>query len=393
MRPLTLAAPLLVLAGCGGKAAPPAVSATPTAEATATPAAVASGPWSAPAEGPREPLACPASSSRAQWPDRVLALGNQKFAQLAGEQPQLTDVTAEGQPLGRTELGLRGTVWTRVLACGPDGRLAVAWVEDRGDSLYRLRVALRSAAGTLGAARTVAGARSPYDDPAVGDVALAFATDGELLVAYSVFGAVRAALVSPSGKVGRSVKLGPASEITQLAADIGKRGRAIVAWSTYDGGEEQNVARRIYAATRAPGARSFAAATLVHRAGGRNEFAFLEPGIRLAVAPGGRALLMWRTETGRWPRSHHPVMLAEAAPGGPFGLLRRLVRDRLPGDVALRSDGTALAVWRGYGRLRALVHSKMEIIAGPEPTDEPTASFSDGRPRVEWKGHWSVRTS
>jgi hypothetical protein len=323
----------------------------------------------------------------------VLALGNEKFVRLSGETPQLTDVTADGRALGQTELGARPTVWTRGLACGRDGQLAAAWVEHRGDSLYELRVALRSADGTLSAAQTVARARSPYDDPGVGDVALAFAPDGELLVAYSVFGSVRAALVSPSGSLGRSVKLGPASEITQLAADIGARGRAIVAWSTYDGGEEQNVARRVYAATRAPMARSFAAATLVHRAGARNDFAFLEPGVRLTVAPNGRALLMWRTETGRFPRSHHPVMLAEAAPRGRFSHVRRLARDGIPGDVALRSDGPALAVWRGYGRLRALVRGKTEIITGPEPTDDPSASFSDGRPRVEWEGHWSIRTS
>jgi hypothetical protein len=395
MRSLTLAASLLALAGCGGKAAPPTVSvpATQTSTPTPTVVAVGAGPWSAPAEAPREPLVCPASSSRALWPDRVLALGGGKFVKLTGEVPQLADVAADGTVLGQTELGARATVWTRRLACGRDGRLAVAWVEERDESLYRLRVALRSADGTFGAAQTITSTRSPYDDPGVGDVALAFAPDGELLVAYSVFGAVRAALVLASGTLGRSVKLGPASEITQLAADISKRGRAIVAWSTYDGGEEQNVARRIYAATRAPGARRFAAAALVHRAGTLNDFAFLEPGVRLAVAANGRALLMWRTETGRFPRSHHPVMLAEATPRGRFGHLRRLAGDGIPGDVAIRSDGTVLAVWRGYGRLRAMYRGRTEIITGPGATDDPSASFTDGRPRVEWKGHSSVRSA
>jgi hypothetical protein len=323
----------------------------------------------------------------------VLALGDDKYVKLWGRRPRLADVDADGRLLGQTELGAHATVWTRVLACGRDGRLAAAWVEEHGDSLYRLRVALRSADGTLGAARTIVSARSETDEAGVGDVALAFAPDGELLVAYSVLEAVRAVLVTPTGMVGHSSELGPASEVTQLAAEIGARGRAIVAWSTYDGGEEQNIARRVYAATRAPGARSFAAATLVHRAGARNDFAFLEPGIRLTVAPNGRALLMWRTETGRFPRSHHPVMLAEAAPLGRFSHLCRLARDGIPGDVALGSDGTALAVWRGYGRLRAFVHGKTEIITGPNPTDDPSASFTDGRPRVEWKGRSSVRTA
>jgi hypothetical protein len=323
----------------------------------------------------------------------VLAVGGGKFARLTGEQPQLADVTADGKVLAQTDLGARGQVGTRVLGCGRYGRVAVAWVESDDELHFRVRLALRPAGGKLGAARTVDSALSYSDDPGVSDVALVFAPDGELLITYAVFGQVRAALVSRSGTVGRDFKLGPASEVTQLAAEIGAGGRAVVAWSTYDGGEEQDVARRIYAATRAGGAPDFAPAVLVHGAGARNDFAFLEPGIRLDVAPNGRALLMWRTETGRFPRQHHPVMLAEATPHGRFGRLRRLSLDGIPGDVALGPDGTVLAVWRGYGRLRVRVRGKTEIVTGPEETEDPSASFSDGRPRVEWEGHWSVRSS
>ena len=264
---------------------------------------------------------------------------------------------------------------------------------------YRLRVVLRSPGGELTAPKTVATARAPFDDAGVDDAALAFAPDGELLVAYSIFGEVRAARVSRSGEVGRSFKLGPASEITQLAAVIGSRGRAVVAWSTYDGGEEQNVARRIYAATRASGAREFTPAALIHRSSGRNEFAFLEPGIRLAVAPNGRALLMWRAETGSWPRSHHPVRLAEAAPTKGFGPSRRLATDGIP--ATSRSAPTAPRSRRGAptgdcGPRCAppgTAFGKPERIAGPEYTEHPSASFSGGRPRVEWEGHASTRTA
>ena len=116
-----------------------------------------------------------------------------------------------------------------------------------------------------------------------------------------------------------------------------------------------------------------------------NEFAFLEPGIRLAVAPNGRALLMWRTETGVWPRVAPP---GDARPDGRgrFVHPRQLARDGIPGDVAIRSDGSSLAVWRGYGRLRALVNGKTETISEPNPTEDPVASFTDGHPRVEWEG-------
>ena len=396
---------VVALAACGSTAPRPTGTATAvtTATATATPtevvAAAPSGPWSAPVAGHREPPKCPVASSRAGWPSRVLALGDGKYAKLWGQRPRLADVDADGHLLGQTELGARRPAATRALACGRDGRLAVAWVEYRGDATYRLRVVLRSPGGELTAPKTVASARAPFDDAGVDDAALAFAPDGELLIAYSIFGEVRAARVSRSGEVGRSFKLGPASEITQLAAVIGSRGRAVVAWSTYDGGEEQNVARRIYAATRASGAREFTPAALIHRSSGRNEFAFLEPGIRLAVAPNGRALLMWRAETGSWPRSHHPVRLAEAAPTKGFGPSRRLATDGIPGDVAIRSNGTALATWRSYGRLRAAVRApgtafgKPERIAGPEYTEHPSASFSGGRPRVEWEGHASTRTA
>ncbi len=346
---------VIVLAGCGGGAAPhPAATATPTPTPTQVVVTRPSGPWSAPVAGQREPLKCPVASSRAGWPSRVLAVGDGKYVKLWGRRPRLADVDAEGRLLGQTELGARLPAETRALACGRDGRLAVAWVERRGDASYRLRVVLRAPGGALTPPRTVATARSPFDDVGVNDAALAFAPDGELLVAYSIFGEVRAARVFRSGEIGRSFKLGPASENTQLAAVIGSRGRAVVAWSTYDGGEEQNVARRVYAATRASGAREFSPAALVHRSSGRNEFAFLEPGIRLAVAPNGRALLMWRAETGRWPRSHHPVRLAEAAPGGPFGRSKRAGDRRHPGrrrDPLRRFRARDLALLRAPARL------------------------------------------
>jgi hypothetical protein len=87
----------------------------------------------------------------------VLALGGGKFAQLSGEQPQLADVTATGRVLAQTGLGARKPTGTRVLACGRDGRLAAAWVDDRGDALYRLRVRVRSAGGAVARLRTPAG--------------------------------------------------------------------------------------------------------------------------------------------------------------------------------------------------------------------------------------------
>jgi hypothetical protein len=387
---------VVALAGCGGHAARPAARtpASPTPSPTPVARAVAAGPWSAPVERRREPLACPAASSRAGWPSRVLALEDGRFAKLWGRRPRLADVDADGHLLGQTELGARRPATTRALACGRGGRLAAAWVEYRGDSVYALRIATRAPDGRLGAARTVDTARSPYDDYGVDDVALAYAPDGSLLVAYSVYRAVRGAVVSSSGALGRPFKLGPASETSQLAAEIGERGRAVVAWTTIDAGLERNEHRRIYAVTREPGAPAFGRVQLVHRARFLNIEAFTDaPGtaIRLAVAPNGRALLIWGTDRGTEIEAGYSVRVAEAGPHGRFGASRRLAAGGEPGDVAIRSDGTALAVFRGGRRLEAVVHAPgrefaaPEALAGTDPTASPTAAFApDGRPHVEW---------
>ena len=382
---------VLALAGCGGKAPRPAATAT----------AVASGPWSAPEERRREPLRCPASSSRAGWPSRVLALGDDRYAKLWGRRPRLADVDADGHLLGQTELGARRRADASALACGPGGRVAAAWVEYRGDRLWALRIATRSPGGNVSAAKTVEATRAVYDYRAITGLALAFGPDGSLLVAYGVFKEVRGVMVSPSGDAGPPSKLGPAEEITQIAAEVGRRGRAVVAWTTIDAGEERNERRRVYAATRERGAPAFGRARLVHRAKYLNITAYTEAtetALRLAVAPNGRALLMWGTDRGSDIDAGYSVRVSEAAPRGHFAASGQLAGSGSPGDVAIRSDGTALAVFRSGGRLRAVVHApgnrfgSPEVLAGPDRTESPTASL-DGRPRVEWLAPGGTRAS
>jgi hypothetical protein len=65
------------------------------------------------------------------------------------------------------------------------------------------------------------------NDP-ISSVALAFAPDGALLVAYAVPAEVRALMVGADGAMGPPVRLGPASEITKLAAEIAPNGRALL---------------------------------------------------------------------------------------------------------------------------------------------------------------------
>ena len=88
--------------------------------------------------------------------------------------------------------------------------------------------------------------------PAIQDVALAFAPDG--VAAGRLLGRPRGARRRVSRcRRGRATpfELGPASKISLLAAEIAGNGRAVVAWSTLDGGEERNEHRRIYAVTGA----------------------------------------------------------------------------------------------------------------------------------------------
>jgi hypothetical protein len=369
----------VALAGCGEKKAARATS-TPTAtpaEATATSTPTPTGPWQV-RETSRAPLRCPASSSRAGWPSRVLALGGNRYAKLWGRRPRLAAVDARGHLLGQQELGARRTTSVRALACGRGGRIAAAWTEYRGHGRDALRLSV-----SAGRARTIDTARAPYYDPAIQDVALAFAPDGSLLIAYSVDHAVRGVVVSRAGAVGAPFELGPASQISLLAAEIAGNGRAVVAWSTLDGGEERNEHRRIYAVTGRDG--RFGPAQLVHRAPHLSFQASSYGPIRLAVAANGRALLLWGTDSrAEFPESW-VLRTAEAPPDGPFGASRQVVSSGTPGDVAIRGDGRRLLVWTNSAGLRASVGRRREVVVDGR-TGDPRASFRAGKPHVEWGG-------
>ena len=147
--------------------------------------------------------------------------------------------------------------------------------------------------------------------------------------------------------------LGKASDSTVLGAEISRSGRAVVAWTTQDLGEERDQPHVIRAATREPG-HVFARARTVDSGGGvveQDQYAH-DPrsGLRLAVGDDGRALLQWGalSETSKY-HYDHPIRLASASPHGRFGHWRTLAAEGYPGDVALRRDGTPLAVWYADG--------------------------------------------
>ena len=92
----------------------------------------------------------------------------------------------------------------------------------------------------------------------------------------------------------------------------------------------------------------------------------------------------------------HSVRVSEAGPRGRFRSSRRLVESGAPADVAIRSDGTALAVFRSGEDmwdpdLWAAVNApgarfrRSEAIA-ERPVESPTATFTPRRPSARRVG-------
>jgi hypothetical protein len=166
----------------------------------------------------------------------------------------------------------------------------------------------------------------------------------------------------------------------------------VVAWTTIDAGEERNERRGIYAVTGRVGA--FGPAQLVDRARHLNDMGATEVPVRLAVAPHGRAVLLWGTDTGDpeadWSTDEYLVSMAQARPSGGFGPPRRLATAGLPGDVAIRDNGPAVAVWTTANGLRAYAGDRPERVAEGRIADA-RASFHRGRPRIEWRGGVATR--
>lgn len=340
----------LVVAGCAsgsrGKATP---SPTPTAAASSTPV---------PAASP-----CPVSSARS---DGVIDVGGGRTVIVSERPLALIDggVTRE--------LRTHGSADDTALACAADGRFALGWIETRGEEVQRVRLALGDRVVTL--------ARDTSFDalnPSLSGIALAFEPDGELLVAFAQGAKVRAVTVSPAGKVGRTVTVGRAIQFTDLAAEVAPNGRAVVAWATEDTGLQFDEPIHLLVATREAG-RLFAPARTVHVGSSvdPDEGAPLE--IALAVAPNGGAALMWSDVTGGYKRGgfRHPVLVS-ALDGAP----RRLTGHGEIGDVAIRDDGTVLALFVSRKRLRAAVGGAAPADLGP--ASEARAFFdADGRPTV-----------
>ena len=288
------------------------------------------------------------------------------------------------------------------VAAGPDGRLAVAWIDAPGDlgpgrpRPSHLRLAVRPAAGAFGPARRLAAVGGGTD--AIG---LAVGRAGRTVVAFfrerrsrHVIREVVAAVAPPRHRLGPFRVIGHHGGIGTLRAAITGRGRVAVAWGTQDGGEEADQPYQTYAALAGPDGRFAAPQRLDPGAG--YERAPSPPVI--AAAPDGTVTFAWsNVAAGHGLPLTYPVRVATAPPGARFGRATQLAPDGAIGDVAVARDGTTLVTWAtgGYGAehvqaaLRAPGDSAfgpVEPVSGVDVAMQPRAAFlPDGRALVVWR--------
>ena len=298
-----------------------------------------------------EPLPCPVASSR-------VGIATRTVLKPDGTQATFDQPDPEGPP-----------GWPRAFACAKDGRIANAWTDED----FRLHLQLDGHTSIL--------ARDPREQELT--MALAFDPHGALLVVWAETGRVRALMVSRSGRRGRAVTLGQASDSSVVGAEIADSGCAVVAWTTQDLGEERNQPHVVRAAFRAPG-KTFARARVIDPGQGVDpEQVGHDPQstLRLAVAPDGRALLMWGALT---KAERHPVRLATASPTGRFGHIATLTPDGFPGDVALSKQGTPALIWRDGEQLLARVGDAKITLDRDRSTNDYSAAWPHGHAELGW---------
>lgn len=240
-------------------------------------------------------------------------------------------------------VGLRSPA---VLATNARGDAAAAWVESYGGGRTRLWVALRRPGRRFGRASVIVGTGS-LSAPAVGvgargDVVVAFqrTVDGEQRVA--------ARMRRAGHSFGKIDDFGPSAGIADIDAAVARSGRAVVAWKTFDGGEEVNLPTQVYAAVKPAGPRRFRTAQQLDPGDARNG----TPGtVAVATADDdGTATVGWSARTGSGSAAILPVRFATTDARAVFGEAQDL-----PGasgalrDVAVADDGTAAIAWSARG--------------------------------------------
>ena len=297
-----------------------------------------------------------------------------------------------GRPLGSrfrrvAEFDTIGDWSGPALAASPQGEVAVAWTEFRHGpdgseetGEHRVMVAFGRAGRRFGRPRRVDG--FSYLNRDSQSIALGYGARGDLVMAYGIGPrtagsplAVAARVRRADRRLGRPQFLGNRRENSTIAAAVAPSGRAVVVWASQDGGEEVNSPWIVRAAIRPPRGR--------FRRGPA-----IDPGdaphrvphrLAVAMAPDGTATAAWGNVRGSEIDRRLPVRTATAPPSGGFGRISQLADTGLLGSVTTAANGTTLITWTN----QALGYT----FPGPEPGDvlaalRPAGALAFGSPET-----------
>ncbi len=253
------------------------------------------------------------------------------------------------------------------LAVNARGDAALAWYEDRGVRTDRVYVALRRAGHGFGAPRRLATGR-------IRGVAAAIGARGQALVAWDARGVLRTRF-KPRGSRGfraaDKIRSEPAFN-AEMAPVITPSGRAVLAWSaqfTSEGGSRGPVYFQV--ATRRAGARRFDRARLLEAVPARDSDG-LGRAIDAVLDTTGALAIAWRGAAGvRAQRGGAPPQTL-SAPGTTAVL----------SDLAAGPAGRLVAVWDdGVDSLASVVHAAVADGPGAPfgPPEDVSAVGRDSR--------------
>ena len=239
----------------------------------------------------------------------------------------LARLAADGRVLAQVRLGARhDDDLQAALAPGPDGSVAVAWV-DAARLRHRqwVRVGLYGRGRWLRRPVTIATRRFNWHRELLPTNELALGVDGRgtVVVAFEDRRSVRVVTVPRRGRLKRPAVFKSSPAVARLALGVSPRGRVAVAWSTFSRAEHNHTPVSIYAALREPG-QPFGRARRMEEQPDVDEYAD-EPGgfPALAVGADGRVALTWDSlVSGRTP-----LRVSIARPGRGFGAFTTVARD------------------------------------------------------------------
>jgi hypothetical protein len=227
------------------------------------------------------------------------------------------------------------------IGADPRGNVAAAWAELQDKGRRRpLRVALRRPGHAFGRPRTLVGR------PVVRNIALAYGTNGDLVVAFERLHAFTEAgadiavrVKRHGGRFGPIQSLGPSRGSSSIATAVGPTGTAVVAWGTQDGGEEAGRPWTVRAAMLRSAAPRFSKTQLLDP--GRVD----RPASRVGAAIGGdgTTTVAWTGVAAR--KLPYPLRVAMAGRTGRFGPTAQLAPNGAMLGVVAARDGTTTVLW------------------------------------------------